>query len=110
MYRDTAQAFMMDSLALALAQEAVDNKVDDELDEQEHTFLYMPMMHSESILIHQQAERLYKEKSTHDSYQFELKHKKIIDEYGRYPHRNNMLNRKSTVQELAFLKQPCSSF
>lgn len=67
-------------------------------------------MHSESKTIHAWAEKLYRENGLADNYQFELKHKAIIDRFGRYPHRNPILGRTSTAEELEFLKQPGSSF
>jgi uncharacterized protein (DUF924 family) len=67
-------------------------------------------MHSESRVIHVDAERLYRQSGLERNYEFELKHKAIIDRFGRYPHRNQVLGRKSTPEELAFLEQPGSSF
>lgn len=110
MYRGQALAFAADPLALALAQEAVAAKADSVLSEQERVFLYMPYMHSESRLIHVVAERLYRENAPPGNYDFELRHKAIIDRFGRYPHRNAVLGRPSTDEEVAFLAQPGSSF
>ncbi len=110
MYRGDRLAFAADALALALAQEAVAAKADLALSTEERAFLYMPYMHSESRLIHQVAERLFKENGPQSNYDFELRHKAIIDRFGRYPHRNAMLGRQSTEEELAFLAQPGSSF
>jgi uncharacterized protein (DUF924 family) len=70
----------------------------------------MPYMHSESRLIHEVAERLFKDNGPPDNYDFELRHKAIIDRFGRYPHRNAVLGRQSTAEELVFLTQPGSSF
>ena len=109
-YRGNKLAFAADSLALALAQEAIAAKADFELAEQERVFMYMPYMHSESKSIHEVAERLFKENGPKSNYDFELRHKAIIDRFGRYPHRNAMLGRQSTQEELAFLVQPGSSF
>ena len=82
-YRGTPRAFAADSLALALAQEAVSAKADDELTQDERTFLLMPYMHSESKSIHVIAEQLFKEKAAEGNYNFELRHKAIIDRFGR---------------------------
>lgn len=106
-YRDTPQAFAQDALALALAQEAVSLGLDKELSANEVPFLYMPYMHSESKLVHEQAEKLFKSTGNYD---FELKHKAIIDRFGRYPHRNEILGRESSEEELEFLSGPGSSF
>lgn len=106
-YRDTPQAFAQDPLALALAQEAVALGVDKELAENETPFLYMPYMHSESKIVHVEAEKLFRSTG---NFNFELKHKAIIDRFGRYPHRNKILGRKSTEVEIEFLSGPGSSF
>src|SRR5690554_599831 len=109
-YRDTPAAFAQDPMALALAQEAVAAGQHLPLAETERTFLLMPYMHSESAVIHQQAEQLYRDHAPAKNYEFELRHKVIIDRFGRYPHRNQVLGRESTEEEIEFLKQPGSSF
>jgi uncharacterized protein (DUF924 family) len=109
-YRGTHRAFEADAMALALAQEAVSAKADTELTQEERIFLYMPYMHSESKPIHVIAERLFRENTPKGNYDFELRHKAIIDRFGRFPHRNEMLGRKSTPEELVFLTEPGSSF
>jgi uncharacterized protein (DUF924 family) len=110
MYRGDRLAFAADTIALALAQEAVAAKADGTLSPEERVFLYMPYMHSESKVIHEVAERLFKESAPKSNYDFELRHKAIIDRFGRYPHRNAMLGRQSTEEELVFLAQPGSGF
>ena len=109
-YRDTPQAFAQDNLALALAQEAIASGEDNLLSDQQKAFLYMPFMHSESLAIHEQAVELFNKPGLENNLDFELKHKVIIEQFGRYPHRNNILGRASTKQELDFLTQPNSSF
>ena len=110
MYRDQPQSFASDPLALALSQEAIIAEADQELTPTEKIFLYMPFMHSESAAIHKVAVALYEANGIESNYQFELKHKAIIDEFGRYPHRNEILGRVSTPAELEFLSGPGSSF
>ena len=110
MHRGSGLAFVADVLALALAQEAVACKADSALAADERVFLYMPYMHSESRLIHEVAERLFRENAPKSNHDFELRHKAIIDRFGRYPHRNAALGRESTAEELAFLAEPGSSF
>jgi uncharacterized protein (DUF924 family)/acyl dehydratase len=109
-YRDDARAFACDSLALALAQEAVAVGADQELDTARRAFAYLPYMHSESPLIHTQAVSLFSQRGLEDNLQFELRHRAIIDRFGRYPHRNATLGRASTAEEMAFLETPGSSF
>jgi uncharacterized protein (DUF924 family) len=110
MFRDQAQAFASDALALALAQEAVLQKVGAQWPVERQMFLYMPYMHSESPVVHEQAFELFDRPGLEDNFDFELRHKAIIDRFGRYPHRNAVLGRQSTPEEIAFLKEPGSSF
>lgn len=110
MYRDTPRSFASDNLALALAQEAIAVGADKELEQAERTFLYMPFMHSESKNIHTIADQLFKANGNEDNHRFELRHKEIIDRFGRYPHRNEILGRASTDEEREFLTQPGSGF
>lgn len=109
-HRGTAAAFACDPMALALAQEAVAAGALAALAPVERSFLLLPYMHSESRRIHEVAERLYREHAPPENHDFELRHKAIIDRFGRYPHRNALLGRESTPQELEFLTQPGSSF
>lgn len=108
MFRDQPEAFANDSLALSLAQEAVAGEHNQKLNTTQKSFLYMPYMHSESKLIHEVALKLFED--TPDNLDFEIKHKNIIDRFGRYPHRNKLLNRVSTPEEITFLQGPNSSF
>ncbi len=109
-FRDRPEAFAQDTLSLVLAQEAVAADALAALSIAQQPFLLMPYMHSESALIHTQAERLFRRPGLENNYEFELRHKAIIDRFGRYPHRNIILGRDSTEQELAFLQEPGSSF
>lgn len=109
-YRDTPKSFENDSLALALAQFAVEKGFHHQLSNVEQSFLYLPFMHSESPRIHEIALTLYTELGEANNLDFEIKHKAIIDRFGRYPHRNAIMGRPSTAEELEFLKQPDSSF
>jgi len=67
-------------------------------------------MHSESALVHSQAVTLFAQPGMEDTLRFELRHKDIIDRFGRYPHRNALLGRTSTAEELTFLSGPGSGF
>jgi uncharacterized protein (DUF924 family) len=109
-YRNHPKAFAYDSLALALAQTAVAVNADHELDINQRAFFYMPYMHSESLMIHEVAVALFSQPGMEANLQFELRHKEIIDRFGRYPHRNVMLGRTSTPEEIDFLKTAGSSF
>jgi uncharacterized protein (DUF924 family) len=76
----------------------------------QRSFVYMPYMHSESALVHTQAVALLSQPGMEDTLRFELRHKDIINRFGRYPHRNTLLGRTSTAEELAFLSEPGSGF
>ena len=109
-FRNTPTAFAQDPMALVLAQEAVASNALDVLAPDQRTFLLLPYMHSESRLIHVEAERLFRAWTPQGNYDFELRHKAIVDRFGRYPHRNATLGRASTPEEVEFLKTPGSSF
>ena len=109
-HRGTPAAFAQDPMALALAQEAVRAGATAALSPIQNNFLLMPYMHSESRAIHDLAVTLYSAHAPAENLQYELRHKAIVDRFGRYPHRNAILGRESTPEELAFLQQPGSSF
>ena len=109
-YRGTARAFAADSLALALAQEAVAARVAADLEPDQRSFLYMPYVHSESRQIHETAVRLFSGAGLEANLDSEIRHKAVIDRFGRYPHRNAILGRVSSEEEREFLKEPGSSF
>lgn len=108
--RGTPAAFAQDPVALVLAQEAIRAGAPAALSPIQRNFLYMPFMHSESPRVHEWAEALFRDNGLEDNYRYELRHREIIDRFGRYPHRNAILGRESTPEELAFLKQPGSRF
>jgi len=110
MFRDTPRAFEFDNLALALSQELVRRGQDAKLPVEQRGFAYMPYMHSESTLIHELAVELFNQPGLEEQYRYELRHKEIIDRFGRYPHRNVILQRESTAEELQFLQMPGSGF
>lgn len=109
-HRDDIRAFTCDPLALALAQEAVAAGADKDLSVPQRAFLYMPYMHSESPAIQAVSVRLYDQPGLEYNLRFAIEHKAIVDRFGRYPHRNRVLGRNSSAEELAFLEQPGSSF
>ncbi len=109
-FRNSPLAFSCDSLALALSQEAIAVGAEKSLDPAKRSFFYLPFMHSESKKIHEIAVELYERNGIDGNAEFELKHQSIIDRFGRYPHRNSVLGRESTEEEIAFLKLPGSSF
>ncbi len=109
-FRNNAQAFAYDALALALAQEAMSNNTLRQLPAEQRAFLLMPFMHSESLLVHEQASKFFEDPELDNTRRFEERHREIIERFGRYPHRNKVLGRESTPAEIEFLQQPGSSF
>ena len=103
-------AFAQDALALALAQEAISVGADSEFNASERSFLYTPFMHSESATIHEVAMEWYGKNRNQQQLGFEVKHRDIILKFGRYPHRNEILGRISTKEELESLNQSSSEF
>ncbi|NNC54672.1 MAG: DUF924 domain-containing protein [Pseudomonadales bacterium] len=109
-FRNSANAFAQDAQALCLAQQAIAVDAHTALTKIQRSFLYLPFMHSESRVIHEVAVDLFQSNGIASNFEFELKHKQIIDRFGRYPHRNELLGRESTSEEAVFLTQPGSSF
>lgn len=109
-FRDRPGAFEADGMALVLAQEAIRQGADHSLNASERAFLYMPFMHSESLRIHDRALVLFGAPGLEYNLDFEHRHHEIIARFGRYPHRNAILGRASTPEEIAFLQTPGSSF
>lgn len=110
LFRDDARAFACDGMALALAQEAISHGEDERLENARRRFLYMPFMHSESGAMHEVAGELFAAIGDENTMKYEVLHKKVIDRFGRYPHRNAVLGRATTAEEAAFLQEPNSAF
>jgi uncharacterized protein (DUF924 family) len=113
-YRGSARAFAGDAQALAAATAAVDQGRDRELIPVERWFLYMPFEHSESPAAQERSlalfTRLAQETGLSDPLAWSEKHAAVIRRFGRYPHRNALLGRESTPQEIAFLATQGSNF
>ncbi|TLF51889.1 DUF924 domain-containing protein [Halomonas urmiana] len=109
-HRGSPLAFAWDPLALVLAQEAVAHQADRLLDVAWRAFLFMPYMHSESLVIHEEALRLFAQPGLEENLRHEQRHRDVLKRFGRYPHRNAQLGRDSTPAERAFLDRPGSTF
>lgn len=110
MFRNTSQAFATDDKAVELTKYAVEHNYQENLSTEQQAFLYMPMMHSEDKADQTKCVELFTQLGKENNLKFAIKHQKIIDRFGRFPHRNEMLGRESTPAEREFLKQPGSSF
>ena len=102
-YREDPRSFAQDTLALVLAQEAIRQPDIQMLSAVERGFIYMPLMHSESVVIHEQALKLFVEPGLEKRLRYEKQHAEIIQKFGRYPHRNEVLGRQSTLEEKEYL-------
>lgn len=109
-HRDTPLAFACDALALRLARELVALGLDGALPVPQRAFAYIPYMHSEDLAAHAEALPLFSQPGLENNLHFLHRHTEILRRFGRYPHRNAVLGRVSTPEELAFLQQPGSSF
>jgi uncharacterized protein (DUF924 family) len=104
MFRGSPQAFATDALALAIAQQAIAAGFDRQLGEAQRTFLYMPFQHSEDAAIQARSVELFAQLADKVGLDFASQHRVIIDRFGRFPHRNEILGRASTEEELQFIK------
>ena len=109
-YRGDPRAFAADATALAVAREALERGFDRELSEDERKFLYLPFEHSEDPAEQARSVALFSTLGDESAVDYARRHKVIIDRFGRFPHRNGILGRPSTPEELAFLREPGSSF
>jgi uncharacterized protein (DUF924 family) len=110
MFRRDARAFATDEPALALAKRAIAEGVDAKLTPEQRAFIYVPFQHSEDKADQARSVALFTALGQPLGLDFALRHQAIIDRFGRFPHRNAILGRASTQEELTFLAEPGSSF
>ena len=103
-FRDDARSFAMDARALASAQHAVAKGWDKAMHEFEAVFLYLPYEHAEDLDVQNECVRLYTALGGAGWMEFVIKHQEIVQQFGRFPHRNAVLGRQSTPEELAFME------
>jgi uncharacterized protein (DUF924 family) len=113
-FRDTPRAFAGDARALATADDAIRRGFDASLDRYERWFLYIPYEHSEDLAMQRRALELFgalaRDEGLDGPLRYAKRHAEIIERFGRFPHRNAILGRESTPEEIAFLREPGSSF
>jgi uncharacterized protein (DUF924 family) len=110
MFRGTPKAFATDAAALVLAERSIERGADRLLTQIERQFLYMPFQHSEELAVQERSIALFEALGDASVLDFARRHHAIVKRFGRFPHRNAVLGRASTGEEIAFLKQPGSSF
>lgn len=103
-FRKTPDAYATDRDALALARFAVASGKDRELSQVQRHFLYIPFMHSEDLSAQVESVRLFTELGIADGVKFARHHHGVVERFGRFPHRNAILGRQSTPEEVEFLK------
>ena len=103
MFRKSAEAFATDPLALALSEDAIARNLDLALHPREQQFLYMPLMHAEDRASQARCVELFAKLGIPGVVDFAEAHKAVIDRFGRFPHRNKVLKRESTPEEIAYL-------
>lgn len=113
-YRNAPQAFAQDQMALDLCLRGVQQEFDHALSLIERVFFYMPLMHSENLEMQSTSVRAYQilvnlsfpeTRSVYENFlEYAVKHYEVIRRFGRFPHRNILLGRPSTAEELEFLK------
>ena len=105
LYRDDPRAFAQDGLAVDAAEDAVRRRFDQLYPPKERAFFYMPFMHSEDLAVQERSVALFKARLPGTmNMPYALEHWRIVKRYGRFPHRNRILGRRSTPAEIAFLK------
>ncbi|WP_371821883.1 DUF924 family protein [Skermanella sp. TT6] len=110
-FRGSARAFATDAAARDLTRLAVERGYDGGFDRDERTFLYLPLEHSEDLADQRLSVELFRDRVGDPGYlDYAERHLRIIERFGRFPHRNRILGRVSTEEEEDFLKQPGSSF
>jgi uncharacterized protein (DUF924 family) len=114
-FRDTPRAFAGDARALEAASAMVGTQQDLALPPFQRRFVYLPFEHAEGSAMQAESVRLFARLAESDPAQTEAldyakRHQAIVDRFGRFPHRNAILGRRSTAEEIEFLKQPGSSF
>ncbi|KFB11243.1 DUF924 family protein [Nitratireductor basaltis] len=103
-YRRTSRAFAFDRLALDLCHHALSRGFDKEMETKQKQFLYMPLMHSEAMGDQDRAVELFTALGNENARKYAVEHRDIIARFGRFPHRNRVLDRDSTQEEEAFLE------
>jgi len=110
LFRDDARAFAADSQAREVMDHALARRFDESMNVDERRFLYMPLQHSENAADQARSVDLYRTLEDDKTFEYTLRHQEIIARFGRFPHRNAVLGRESTAEEVAFLSEPNSSF
>jgi uncharacterized protein (DUF924 family) len=110
LFRGTAGAYTTDAVARRLAAGAVDHGIDLAMTTAQRQFLYMPFQHSEDPKDQARSIELFGKLGDGGLMEYAMAHKSIIDRFGRFPHRNAVLGRQSSAEEIASMNEPMGSF
>lgn len=110
LWRNDKRAYSQDKIALILAQEAVAHPEYDTLSTDEKRFILLPFMHSESLALHDWANKHFEALGDDGTLRFEKLHRDVLSKFGRYPYRNEVLGRESTPEELEYLEEKAGSY
>ncbi|KLN62646.1 membrane protein [Kiloniella spongiae] len=111
LFRNDSKTFSTDKKALEIAQKTVSKGWHKTLSQRERNFIFLPFEHSEDLAMQEKSLALYQDMDENpDWLTYAQKHEVIIRRFGRFPHRNQVLGRESTPEEIEFLQQPGSSF
>lgn len=105
MFREDARQYSTEAHAREVARHAIENGLDQQLSAAQKAFLYLPFMHSESLEDQDYSVALYENAGLEDNLRFARHHREVVQRFGRFPHRNEVLGRNSTEQEIEYLKK-----
>jgi uncharacterized protein (DUF924 family) len=106
MFRGKAKAFSTESMAVEVAKHAIQNQFDKQIGKDKLAFLFMPLMHSELLEEQDLSVKMFSESGLTENLKFAQHHRELVRKYGRFPHRNRILRRDSTGEEIAYLQSP----
>lgn len=103
MFRGEVKSFSTEALAIKVSKKAIENGFDEVIDKEKLSFLYMPLMHSENVDDQNLSVRLFEKAKLMENLRFAKHHRDLIEKFGRFPHRNEILQRKSSQSEIGYL-------
>lgn len=103
MFRGEVKSFSSEGMAIRITKKAISNKFDEKIDKNKVSFLYMPLMHSENIDNQNMSVELFEKAGLTENLRFAKHHRDLIKIFGRFPHRNKILNRESRQDEIDYL-------
>ncbi len=106
LFRGQPESFATEAAARVVADRAIARGFKREMSLEQRLFLYLPFMHGEALADHERSVRLFKQAGLEESLRFARHHRDLIRRFGRFPHRNAILGRESTPEEIVYLASP----